>query len=123
MSGFEIDKDVKEMLRDANDFAGPNPNTIFKEVKVLTGGDGITPPTETITTVQLVDAIFKSYNQNAIDGTSVKAGDRQLVSNGDIAIEYGNIITEGSDRWLVVSADNKTPAGIPLAYIAQVRKQ
>ena len=123
MSGASVAAKVKKGLRKANKAVGENPNAILKEVKTLTGGDGITPPTETITTVQLVNAIFKSYNQNAVDGTSVKAGDRQLVSNGDIAIEYGNIITEGSDRWLVVSVDNKTPAGIPLAYIAQVRKQ
>jgi len=123
MSGASVAAKVKKGLRKANKAVGENPNAILKEVKALTGGDGITPPTETITTVQLVDAIFKSYNQNAIDGTSVKAGDRQLVSNGDITIEYGNIITEGSDRWLVVGVDNKTPAGVPLAYIAQVRKQ
>jgi hypothetical protein len=123
MSGASVAAKVKKGLHKANKAVGENPNAILKEVKALTGGDGITPPTETITTVQLVDAIFKSYNQNAIDGTSVKAGDRQLVSNGDITIEYGNIITEGSDRWLVVGVDNKTPAGVPLAYIAQVRKQ
>jgi len=123
MSGASVAAKVKKGLRKANKAVGENPNAIFKEVKTLTGGDGITPPTETITTVKLVDAIFKSYNQNAIDGTSVKAGDRQLVSNGDINIEYGNVIIEGSDRWLVVGVDNKTPAGVPLAYIAQVRKQ
>lgn len=123
MAGIDINKKVKKGLRKANAATGENPNLIYKEVKTLTGGDGITPPTETITTVQLVDAIFKSYSQNAIDGTSVKAGDRQIISNGDTAIEYGNIITEGADRWLVVSVDNKTPAGVPLAYIAQVRKQ
>ena len=124
MSGFEIDKDVKEMLRDANDFAGPNPNTIFKEVKVLTGGDGITPPTETITTTPLIDAIFKSYDQKSIDGTtSILAGDRMLVCNGGVPLVIGDIITEGDDRWMVKFVDNKTPAGVPLAYIAQVRKQ
>lgn len=123
MSGASVAAKVKDGLRRANIAVGENPNPIYKDVKTLTGGDGITPPTETIENVQLVDAIFKSYDQKSIDGTTVKAGDRLLVSNGDIAIEYGDIITEGSDRWLVVNVDNKTPAGIPLAYIAQVRKQ
>ena len=123
MSGASVAAKVKTGLRKANIAVGENPNPIYKEVKTLTGGDGITPPTQTITTVLLVDAIFKSYNQNSIDNTSVLAGDRLLVCNGDVAISQGDIITEGSDRWLVITVDNKTPAGIPLAYIAQVRKQ
>lgn len=124
MSGASIAAKVKKGLRKANAATGENPNFIHKEVKALTGGDGITPPTETITTVQLVDAIFKNYDQKFIDGTaSVLAGDRQLVCNGDIPLAIGDIVTEGADRWMVKFVDNKTPAGVPLAYIAQVRKQ
>lgn len=123
MSGASVAAKVKSGLRKANIAVGENPNQIYKQVKTLTGGDGIAPPTETITNVRLVDATFKSYDQKSIDGTSVKAGDRLLVCNGDIAINQGDIITDGADRWLVVGVDNKTPAGIPLAYIAQVRKQ
>lgn len=123
MSGASIAAKVKSGLRKANAATGENPNPIYKEVKTLTGGDGITPPSETVNLIQLVDAIFQSYDQKAIDGTTIKAGDRRLVSNGDTAIDYGDIVTEGAVRYLVVNVDNKTPAGVPLAYIAQVRRQ
>ena len=48
MSGIDISKKVKAGLRRANAATGENPNPIYKEVKTLTGGDGITPPAETI---------------------------------------------------------------------------
>ena len=38
MSGADISKKVKAGLRKANAATGENPNPIYKEVKVLTGG-------------------------------------------------------------------------------------
>lgn len=124
MSGASVAAKVKKGLRNANKAVGENPSPIYKEIKTSSGGDGITPPTETITNAQLVDAIFKSYDQKAIgESSSILAGDRQFVCNGDVPLAVGDTVKHGTDKWLVKFVDIKSPAGIPLAYIAQVRKQ
>ncbi len=123
MSGADIDRDVKEMLRDGNNFVGPNPNPIYKEVKVLMGGDGITPPTETITDVPLVDAIFQSYDQKNIDGTLIQAGDRLIACNGDVELTAKDFIKEAGVRYMVVTSETINPAGVVLAVKAFVRRQ
>ena len=123
MAGLDIQSKVKKGLRKANAAVGENPFDIFKEVKIVTGGDGITPPTTTTEDVELVDAVFQSYDQKSIDGTVIQAGDRRIVCNGDVPLAYGDIIKENNVRYMVQNVDNITPAGIPLAYKAQVRKQ
>lgn len=123
MAGIDINKKVKKGLKKANAATGENPYPIYKEVKEITGGDFITPPSETITDVQLVDAIFQSYDQKAIDGTTIKAGDRRIVCNGDVPLDMGDIIKENNIRYMVQNVENITPAGIPLAFKAQVRRQ
>lgn len=123
MSGASIAAKVKKGLRKANAKVGENPNPIYKEVKTLTGGDGITPPTETIVDVQLVDAIFQSYDQKNIDGKLIQAGDRLIVCNGEVPLTANDIIKEGGVKYLVVTAENITPAGVALAFKAFVRRQ
>lgn len=123
MSGASIAAKVKSGLRKANAATGENPNPIYKEVKTLTGGDGITPPSETVNLIPLVDAIFPSTDLKAVDGTTIKAGDRMLTCNGDVPIEYADIIVSNNIRYMVHAVDDKTPAGVPLAYKAQVRRQ
>lgn len=123
MSGASIASKVKAGLRKANLATGENPNKIYKQIKTLTGGDGINPPNESIELKQLVDAIFQSYDLKSIDGTNVKASDRRLVCNGDVPLDYGDIVVDGSARYAVINVDSKSPAGIPLAYIAQLRRQ
>ena len=123
MSGIDISKKVKAGLRKANAATGENPNPIYKEVKTLTGGDGITPPTETITDVQLVDAIFQSYDQKSVDNTLIKAGDRLIVCNGDVELDNGDIIKEAGIKYIVITSEIIRPAGVTLAVKAFVRRQ
>jgi len=123
MSGIDISNKVKAGLRKANAATGENPNPIYKEVKVLTGGDGITPPSETITDVQLVDAIFQSYDQKNIDGTLIQAGDRLLVCNGDVELSTKDFVKEAGVRYMVVTSEIIRPAGVTLAVKAFVRRQ
>ena len=123
MSGASIADKVKKGLRKANAATGENPNPIYKEVKVLTGGDGITPPTETITDVPLVDAIFQSYDQKNIDGTLIQAGDRLIVCNGDVLLETNDFIKEDGVRYLVVAPEIVKPSGVVIAVKAFVRRQ
>ena len=89
----------------------------------MTGGDGITPPTETITDVPLVDAIFQSYDQKNIDGTLIQAGDRLIVCNGDVELAANDFIKEAGVRYMVVTSEVIKPAGVVLAVKAFVRRQ
>ena len=89
----------------------------------MTGGDGITPPSTTIDLVELVNAIFSNYAQKAIDGTSILAGDRRIVCNGDVLLVNGDIIREGSVKYMVFNAEEITPAGVTLAVKATARRQ
>lgn len=123
MAGIDISKKVKSGLRKANAAVGENPNPIYKEVKVLTGGDGITPPTEAITDVPLVDAIFQSYDQKNIDGTLIQAGDRLIVCSGDVELAANDFIKEAGVRYMVVTSEIIKPAGVVLAVKAFVRRQ
>ena len=123
MGGASVAAKVKKGLRKANAATGENPNPIYKEVKVLTGGDGITPPTETITDGPLVDAIFQSYDQKNIDGTLIQAGDRLIVCNGDVELAANDFIKEAGVRYMVVTSEVIKPAGVVLAVKAFVRRQ
>ena len=123
MSGIDISKKVKAGLRKANAATGENPNPIYKEVRVLTGRDGITPPSATITDIQLVDAIFKSYDQKSVDNTLIKAGDRMIVCNGDVELHNGDIIKEDGIKYIVITSEIIRPAGVTLAVKAFVRRQ
>lgn len=123
MGGASVAAKVKKGLRKANAATGENPNPIYKEVKVLTGGDGITPPTETITDAPLVDAIFQSYDQKNIDGTLIQAGDRLIVCNGDVELAANDFIKEAGVRYMVVTSEVIKPAGVVLAVKAFVRRQ
>jgi len=88
----------------------------------LGGNTPLDPPVITESKVLLVDAIFKSYDASLVDG-DIQSGDRQLVSNSDVAIEQGNIIEQGSVRYIVIDIDIKAPTSDVLVYISQARVQ
>jgi hypothetical protein len=124
MAGIDIRKKVKSGLSKAiNATSSNDADLVYLEVKTRTDGTPMSPGVETTELVLLKDAIFKSYSKGLIDNSLIMDGDRMLVCNGDIAISQNQTIKVGGDRWLVKSVDEKTPAGVPLAYIAQVRKQ
>jgi hypothetical protein len=70
----------------------------------------------------LVDAVFKSINQNLINGTSIRSGDRVLVANGDVVLRQHDIIQQGTKKMSVESVDSKMPAGVLLSQICIVRE-
>ncbi len=72
--------------------------------------------------VLLVNAIFKSYEQSLTD-TSIKAGDRQLVSDHTTKIKTNDIIRQGATNYIVVDVDVSAPTSDVLNYISQVRVQ
>ncbi len=71
--------------------------------------------------IELVDAIFKTYNKTFIDNENILAGDRLLVSNADVPIKQGDSIRQGSINYYVVSVDEKSPTSDTLLYISQLR--
>lgn len=126
LSGFDIQQKVINGLRKANIATSePSADLVYLNQVTLSGGDGtpLNPPTETITPVLLVDAIFQSYDANLVFDSLIQAGDRRLVTNGLIEIKQNDTFTVGSDTYIAITVDIKEPSGIPLAYIAQLRIQ
>ena len=124
MSASGIQAKIKKGLAKAISKTGSTSSElIYVEKITLSGGNSpLNPPIQTPNNVPLIDAVFKSYNQELIDGV-IQAGDRQLVANGDVVIKRGEIIIEGNTRYTVESVDVKAPTSDVLAYIAQVRVQ
>lgn len=91
-----------------------------------TVGDGVDPVTgaETagVETVYTPNGIFKEYDEKLIDGTRIQSGDRMLILDNTIEPIASDEIEIDGNYWNVVSPIKaKSPAGIPLVYIAQVR--
>ena len=84
-------------------------------------GNPLTPVTIDEVTL-LPNAIFKSYDQGLIDG-NIRAGDRQLVSDGDKLVSQNDIIRQGEQDYVVIAVDKKAPDTVALAYISQCRAQ
>ena len=131
MAGLDISKKIKKGMAKANVKLGNGTSLVYLNQKSYTpGGTPSNPAVETITPTVLVDAIVSSYDLNLIgssaqgDGTDlIRAGDKMLVSNGDIEISQSDEIDINGVIHIVISVDVKTPSNVPLAYISQVRRQ
>ncbi len=129
MSADNIQARIKRGLKKAVEKTGSSTSEKVYLVHVdKTSGNPITPPVRTETDIELVDAVFTEYNINSIGtadtgGTEIKAGDRRLVCNSDVAITQSDQIKQGADLYHVVNVDVKAPTSDVLAYILQVRKQ
>ncbi|PHS21819.1 MAG: hypothetical protein COA84_14920 [Robiginitomaculum sp.] len=95
---------------------------VFLIKMVNTGGNDpvFNPPNITESLVELVNAIFKEYNQSLIGGNIV-AGDRQLVTDNTVIIEVGDTIEQGSTRYTVIDLGQSAPTSDVLVYMPQVR--
>lgn len=122
MGAANIQAKVRRGLsRAINKTGSTSSDLVYLVNKTISGGDSpINPPVTSTNDVLLVDAIFKSYDQKLI-GANIQAGDRQLVSNSDVAISVGDTIKEGVNLYVVINIDIKAPTSDVLAYIAQVR--
>lgn len=124
LAAINIQDKIKRGLSKAiNKTGSASSELVYVEKIVLSGGNSpLDPPVRTPTNVLLVDAIFKSYDRSLI-GDTVKAGDRELVSNSDVEILIGERIIQGSTSYTVIAAEPKAPTSDVLAYISQVRVQ
>ena len=123
MAGVDIANKVKGGLRKAQVKTGDGSALIYLNKKVRTAGDPINPPTETVTPILLVDAMIQSYDRKLIDNDLIRGGDKKLVCNGDVDIVQNDEIDVNGVIHAVIDVDVKKPANVPLAYIAQLRKQ
>ncbi len=124
MAGLDIQAKVKRGLARAINKTGANASTLVYLVQRSgSAGTPSSPGTQSTNDVLLKDAIFKSYDLSNIDQTFIKTGDRQLVTNGDILIKENDIIKHEERLFIVASVDVKNPAGVPLAYTANIRPQ
>ena len=123
MGSANIQAKVKAGLAKAINKTGSSSSEKVYIVKESGGNnDPLNPVTPTTTTTELIDAIFTEYDINLIGG-NIQAGDRNLVSNSDVVVSLGDIITQGTTKYIVVSVDNKAPTSDVLVYISQVRVQ
>ena len=124
MGSANIQAKIKKGLAKAINKTGSSSSELVYIVKVTESGgnDPLNPPTTTEESFLLVDAIFTEYDINSVDG-NIRAGDRKLVSNSDIIIATGEIITQGTKKYIVIDVEIKAPTSDVLAYISQVRLQ
>jgi hypothetical protein len=124
MAGIDIANKVKSGLNKASVKTGDGTSTIYLNKKVYSaGGSPLSPPTETVTPILLVDAITKNIDKKLIDNDLILGGDINLVSNGDVEIVQNDEIDINGKIYAVIAVDVKKPSNVPLAYISQLRAQ
>jgi len=125
MSSLDIQTKIKKGLARAVKKTGSRQSQkVYLVSKAKTGGGNSpsNPPIFTSQDILLLDAVFISYDKKLL-GETIRAGDRQLVSNSDVEIKAGDTIRQGSANYLVVDTGVTAPTSDVLFYKAQVRLQ
>lgn len=81
--------------------------------------------TSAITPVDTVgNGCVFDYGTNAIDGTMIVQGDKQLLLSpvGMATPDIGSIAIIGDDQWNIVSVKTTAPAGVAVLFECQLRK-
>ena len=122
MGSANIQAKIKKGLAKAiNKTGSASSEKVFLIQMINTGGNTpINPPVVTENPVELVNAIFKSYNTE-LAVANIQIGDRELVSDGDVAISTGDKIKQGTDLYTVISVKQQAPASEVLVYFSQLR--
>jgi hypothetical protein len=123
MAGVDIQNKVKAGLRKATIKTGDGTSLIYLNKKVRTAGTPITPPTETVTPILLVDAIVKQYDRKLIDNDLIRGGDKRLVVNGDVDIVQNDEVDVNGIIHAVIDVEVCKPSNVSLAYQVQIRRQ
>ena len=122
MGSANIQAKIKKGLAKAiNKTGSTNSEKVFLIQMINTGGNTpIDPPVTAENPIELVNAVFKDYNQSLIGGNII-AGDRQLVSDNAVELTVGDTIEQGSTRYTVIDLGKAAPTSDVLVYIPQVR--
>ena len=124
MSGASIRAKIKSGLAKAIAATGSaGADLVYLISETNTGGNNpLNPAVIVETETLLLNAIFKNYEQNLIGG-DIATGDRMLVTDNEVEIKTGDIIKQGSVRYIVISLGLSAPTSDVLAYFPQVRVQ
>lgn len=76
--------------------------------------------TQTYTSYATTAAVF-DYDQKYIDGTLIKAGDKQAYCAPAVTPEQGDRFTWNGVDYSVIAVKPTSPAGVPVLYEAQLR--
>lgn len=66
--------------------------------------------------------VLIEYSDDQVDGTTIKRGDRMLISDNSYAPKVNSIVTIGGEDWSIQSVETVKPAATALIYISQVRQ-
>lgn len=121
MAGSDIASKVKAGLAKAQAAVSDGGNLVEIGEEIITK-DPINGDLKTVTWTTLTNAIFKSYNKGYIDGTTILAGDRELVVDGDIILKRGLRVRAYGKEYQIQNVDFKAPSEVVLAQIAQCRE-
>lgn len=81
-------------------------------------GDRLAEASPQIFTVTGID---QQYKQSEIDGTVIQTGDKKILLTAETAPEQGDYLTDGANRWNIITITPVKPAREVLLYSLQVR--
>ena len=120
MGSIDIQAKVRKGLARADNKTGSSTSDKVFLITTTSTGTATEIGIVTETSTLLLNAIFTSYNINLI-GANIQVGDRQLISNSDIAIPTGSTIRQGSTDYIVIGPSPVAPTSDVLLYKTQVR--
>jgi len=123
MSSSQIQKRIRSGLKRAQVKTGSaSAEKVYLVSKVTTAGTPLAPGTTTSTNIELLNAIFIDYDASRFN-INILSGDRKLFCDNVTIIKQGDIITQGSSNYIVVSLEIIAPTSDVLGYMPQVRLQ
>ena len=120
MGSIDIQAKVRKGLARADNKTGSSTSDKVFLITTTSTGTATEIGIVTETSTLLLNAIFTSYNINLI-GANIQVGDRQLISNSDVAIPTGSTIRQGSTDYIVIGPSPVAPTSDVLLYKTQVR--
>ena len=121
MSAKQIQKNIQRGMKRAHKKAGsPTSDKVYLVSKSTTSGTPLTPGVTTTSTIELTNALFINYDANMFD-ISILSGDRGLLCDNVNIIKQGDIITQGSITYYVVSIEIVAPYSDRLMSLPQLR--
>ena len=121
MSSAAIQAKIKAGLAKAVGKVGSaDVDEVFLVVNSGGSSDPINPVAPTETDVELVNAIFTSYDVNLI-GANIQAGDRLLITDNVVFIPTGATIKQGTTKYIAISVAPVSPTSDNLLDKTQLR--
>ena len=121
MSSASIQAKIKRGLAKAvNKTGSTSSEKVFLVSESGGNNDPLNPVAPTTTEIELVNAIFKSYNISLI-GANIQAGDRELISDNTVVIPTGATIRQGATNYVVIGPSPTAPTSDVLLYKSQMR--